>query len=366
MTGQDSPPRDRAARDWPPPDWAVRAELLQDSLERYFGARGSRLLNDWYPRSLGDRRFFNYWWLAHAIEARLDAYERAGEPSRLAQARALHDSLIKRNRRSLFNDYFDDMGWLGIAIARLADLTDGDDASRYAGEASALWRHVRDHGWNDAAGGGIAWRKTQVDYKNTPSNGTFIILGARLYRKTGESEYLDWALRAFGWLSTTLRRADGFILDGINRRRDGGVDADWRFTYNQGLYIGSCTELAAATGDSELIDRAFTTAWAGYAELATDGVLLDPGGDSGDAGLFKGVMYRYAAQLALAAGASHPGTERLVGLLTGGCDVLWRQALRADSLLAGHDWRVPPSGRVPLSAQLSAVIATEACARLAR
>ncbi|MEV5409859.1 hypothetical protein AB0K60_13590 [Thermopolyspora sp. NPDC052614] len=47
-------------------------------------------------------------------------------------------------------------------------------------------------------------------------------------------------------------------------------------------------------------------------------------------------------------------------------DRLWTDCLRPDSLLAGNDWRRPPEGPVHLSTQLSAIMATEACALLAK
>jgi predicted alpha-1,6-mannanase (GH76 family) len=261
------------------------------------------------------------------------------------------------------NDYFDDMGWLGIATVRLADRT---TRGEYLQQAADLWRHIRDRGSNDAAGGGIAWRKSQLRYKNTPSTDTFIILGTRLYRRTGEGEYLDAASRAFDWLDRTLRRADGFIEDGINRTGDGRIDTDWTFSYNQGLYVGACAELARAAGRPGLLTRAFETERAARAVLARDGVLVDEGG-GGDEGLFKGVWYRYAAQLAACAGAAfNEDAERTVAHLVTGCEILWTRALRDDRPLADTDWRYPAPDRVPLSAQLAAVIATEACARAVR
>lgn len=342
--------------------WPQRAELLQESLGRYFGGH-VRPLRNWHPAGWGDWNSLNYWWLAHAIEARLDGFERTSSRRRLEQAERIFRFVVWRNGRSLFNDYFDDMGWMGIAALRLADLTGSD---RYRQAAASLWHHVRTLGWNDTAGGGIAWRKQQLSYKNTPSNGPFIILGARLYRRTGEAEYLDGATRAFDWLDRTLRRPDGFVDDGINGKGDGRID-EWKFSYNQGLYMGACAELAATghndlIGDSELTERAFVTERAGWAALAGDGVLVDHG-DGGDVPLFKGVWYRYAAQLALSPGAGTEDTERVRAHLAGGCDVLWERGLRADRLLAGPDWREPATGRVPLSAQLAAIIATEACVR---
>jgi predicted alpha-1,6-mannanase (GH76 family) len=345
-------------------NWAQRAERLQQSLNRYYAPR-VRLpwappLRNWHPAAFGDFKSLNYWWQAHAIEARLDAFERDGAQQRLAQAERNFRYVVWRNGRSLFNDYFDDMGWMGIAALRLADLT---GYTRYRQAAAALWRHVREQGWNDAAGGGIAWQKRQLHYKNTPSNGPFIILGARLYQRTGEAEYLEWAARAFDWLDGTLRRSDGFIDDGINRKEDGRTD-DWKFSYNQGLYIGACAELAAI-GRTGLTARAFETERAAFAALAVDGVPDDRGG-GGDVPLFKGVWYRYAAQLAMSAGAASDDSERVRAHLITGCDTLWARALQGDNLLAGLDWHKPATGRVSLSAQLAAVIATEACARLAR
>jgi predicted alpha-1,6-mannanase (GH76 family) len=343
-------------------NWARRAERLQQSLDRYYAPRPrlpwSPPLRNWHPAAFGDFKNLNYWWQAHAIEARLDAFERDGARRRLAEAERNFRFVVWRNGRSLFNDYFDDMGWMGIAALRLADLTGN---ARYRQAAAALWRHVREYGWNDAAGGGIAWQKRQLHYKNTPSNGPFIILGARLYQRTGEAEYLEWASRAFDWLDGTLRRPDGFVDDGINRNDDGRIDA-WKFSYNQGLYIGACAELAAV-GRTGLTARAFATERAAFAALAVDGV-PDDRGDGGDVPLFKGVWYRYAAQLALSAGAPHDDSERVRAHLITGCDTLWARALRGDDLLAGLDWHKPAAGRVSLSAQLAAVIATEACARL--
>jgi predicted alpha-1,6-mannanase (GH76 family) len=345
--------------------WPRRAERLQDSLGRYFGAR-LRPFRNWQPAAWDDWKSLNYWWLAHAIEARLDGYQRSGSRRRLEQAERIFRYVVWRNGRSLFNDYFDDMGWLGIAALRLADAT---GSARYQQAAASLWHHVREQGWNETAGGGIAWRKQQLYYKNTPSNGPFIILGTRLFLRTGETEYLDWATRAFDWLDGTLRRPDGFVEDGINSKEDGRIDP-WKFSYNQGLYVGACAELAAAAGHDdlrhrELIARALTTEQAAWAELAADGVITDRG-DDGDVSLFKGIWYRYATQLALSPGAGADDSERVRARLISGCGILWARGMREDRLLAGTDWREPAAGRVPLSAQLAAVIATEACARLAR
>ncbi|WP_194905647.1 glycoside hydrolase family 76 protein [Catenulispora rubra] len=339
--------------------WGQRADRIQASLDTYFGADGDQLLHNWHPLRPGDDDTFNYWWLAHALEARLDAFERTGDPRWRDAAVAVRDNILARNRGSLFNDYFDDMLWFGIALLRLHEAT---SERRYLDEAVKIWHHVRDEGWNDECGGGIAWRKQQLWYKNTPSNGTFVILGARLHRATWDTEYQDWARRSLDWLDKTLRGTDGFIEDGVNRENDGRVDTQWRFTYNQGLYIGACVELAAVSGDSTLLDRALVTARTAFRELSADGVLLDDG-TGGDEGLFKGIMYRYAGLLVQA----DPSATDIRELILGAGQVLWTRALDGDALLAGTDWRTPPAAdaHVPYSAQLSAIIGTEVCRRVA-
>jgi predicted alpha-1,6-mannanase (GH76 family) len=351
--------------------WGQRADQLQESLDTYFGTSGDQLFDNWHPLAPGDNDTFNYWWLAHALEARLDAFERTGDDKWLAAARAIHADIVRRNAGSLFNDYFDDMLWFGIATLRLHQATSEE---RYLRDAEALWRHVRAEGWNEECGGGIAWRKQQLAYKNTPSNGTFVILSARLHQTVGDYEYLEWGRQTLEWLEKTLRRDDGFVEDGINREGDGRIDTQWRFTYNQGLYIGACVALASVTSgvmsevasDSSLLDRALVTARTGFAELSVDGVLMDEG-DGGDEGLFKGVMYRYAGELAEALPVAGSDIRELI--LAAG-ETLWTRALDggSGSLLAGTDWRspLPPDAHVPYSAQLSAIIGTEVCARLAR
>jgi predicted alpha-1,6-mannanase (GH76 family) len=65
---------------------------------------------------------FNYWWLAHTIDVRLDAYERSEDRKWVEAAEAAYRNILARNRGSFFNDFFDDMLWRGVAILRLHDV----------------------------------------------------------------------------------------------------------------------------------------------------------------------------------------------------------------------------------------------------
>ncbi|SDC32213.1 Predicted alpha-1,6-mannanase, GH76 family [Sanguibacter gelidistatuariae] len=341
-----------------PIDWSARADLAQDSLDHFYGAPEPQFLTNWVPAAPGSNDTFNYWWLAHALDARLDAFERTSDPLRLEQALAIRSNLLARNEDSLFNDYFDDMLWFALALHRLAAAT-GDQT--FHAEAVAVWEHTVAHGWNDIEGASLSWRTQQPYYKNAPANGPFIILSARLFVDTADDKFLTYGKQSFDWLTQTLvNPKDGFVEDGINRAEDHAIDLQWRFTYNQGLYIGACVELAAATGDASLLDAAERTALTAVRELTTDGVFTQEGTD-GDEGLFKGVYYRYLQTL-LAVRAV-PALSEFVQTST---DRLWASSPVDGWLFPGNDWNAAPTVSMPYSTMLSAIMATEVRARAER
>ncbi|WP_156252317.1 glycoside hydrolase family 76 protein [Pseudactinotalea terrae] len=334
-------------------DWTARTELAQDSLWSLYGAPAPQLLNNTYP--VDENETFNYWWLAHAMDIAVDRWERSGDPSHLGAAVEIFENVLTRNEGRLFNEYFDDMLWLGLALERLSRAPGHE---RYLEPAREIWQHCLDDGWNDTMGGGIAWRKPQRFYKNTPANGPFIILGARLASRLGADDpYLVWARRTMSWLQEHLVRDDGTVEDGVNREDDGSVDTDWRYTYNYGLFIGACVELFSHDHDERWLDRAELSARRAIELLAVDGVFPETGG--GDVGLFKGIFYRYLELLL----ALRPAAD-LVAFVRLGTDALWENACSGDVLRAGDDWRSPAADPTSMSTQLSAIMATEMRARI--
>lgn len=333
------------------------AEAAQQGLARSFRAPLIGMHNS-RPRSLRADAEFEYWWLAHAIDAQVDGYERSGEERYLAEARRLYRALRIRNGGRLFNGYFDDMMWLGCALVRLGEHA----GSPYLDDADALWRHAAQRGWNGRHGPSLAWRTRQLDYKNAPANGPFSILGARLERlRPAGRESLSRA--AFDWIHVRLRDdATGFVADGIGRE-GGSARDDWAFSYNHGVYVGAALALHRLRPDPRLIGHATRTALDAIDRLAPEGCFVDQG--AGDGALFAGIWYRYAADL-LAVGEVDPAAAaRLRGFFATSIGIL-QGCVSADGvLLAGPRWDRPAPVPTSLAAQLSAVLAAEANARLA-
>lgn len=342
--------------------WSSRADWLQDSLEKNYAAPQPQFLHNRYPFEKGDDEVFNYWWLAHLIDCRIDAYERTRDSSRLAQAKAVHANIVERNGGSLFNDYFDDMLWFALASLRLWHVS-GEE--KYKSDAIALWNHVVEYGWNDTLGPSLAWRKQQLAYKNTPANAPLAILGARLFKVTGEERYLDYSRKAFSWLTHNLVHSDGFVDDGINRLDDGKIDTQWEFTYNQGVYIGAALELHDILKEDTYLEAAVRTALVSIDRLTVDGVFKDEG-EGGDEGLFKGIWYRYVGILMSNLRKDSDVRQRLIEFIEISTDHMWehRVELENGSLLVGNDWNSAAQGRIYYSTQLSAIMAAELRAKL--
>ncbi|MBD2846618.1 glycosyl hydrolase [Paenibacillus sp. IB182496] len=351
--------------------WQARADAAQRTLDEQYWNTGIGMYNIQTPCPNGDcNTIFHYWWMAHAVEALTDALERTGEARYARRLGELYDGLLARNGGVWPNPLYDDMEWMAIGWLRAHRAT---GEARYQEAALELWADIQT-GWNNHMGGGIAWQKSQPDYKNTPANAPAAILAARLYDAFGDPADLAWARRIYAWVRDALVDPQtGFVWDGMNRLQDGAIDKDWRFTYCQGVYIGAALELYRITGEHAYRADAERTWAAALAELTRPGDRLFPYEGTGDGGLFKGILARYAGQLALL-----PEQDRGVAeVLAANARALWQAAGAAaedggdnggaagsGALLFGGSWEERPVGDVELSTQLSGVILLETAARL--
>ncbi len=353
LLGGFTPPPARAVA----PNWAARADSAQAALTQRFWEPAKH----YYLQDDSGKPNYNYWWQAHGLDVLSDGYQRTGQAAYQARMQQLQAGTKAQNHDTYLNEYYDDMQWQALACLRAFELT-RDPA--YKATAALLWADIQT-GWNEQQGGGIAWRKTQLGYKNTPANAPAAILAARFYLLDHRPDDLAWAQKIYAWETKALvDPATGLVWDGVNSKGDGQTNKEQRFTYNQGVYLGAGLALYRATRQRRYLDDATRTA--DYAlqdpQLAPGGILRDEGGRDG--GLFKGILVRYLALLATEPAVSAASRARYVAFLRANGESLCQRATRRPQYLFNTDWTSPPAAAVDASTQMSGVMLFEALASL--
>ena len=336
--------------------YATLADLAQDKLHNSFrSSNGS-----YYIENSGtSHTYFHYWWNAHALDVLVDAWLRTNDGKYITRMNTLVNSWSSNNGGSLYNDYYDDMEWLALSLFRAYEAT-GD--GNFLALSTNLWNDIKT-GENSYQGGGIAWRKTQLDYKNTPANAPAIIYACRRHQKWGHSWELDLATNLYTWLKNTLREPSGRINDGINRTGNSSIDY-WQFTYNYGTFIGAALEMYQSTDNATYLNDAIATADFAIqsTELSTNGIFRNEG--DGDAALFKGILVRYLALLTQEPAVSVAKRNAYKAILEDQALSLHTHGFNRTHHTIGPDWAQTAGSSGWLSAQLSGIMMLEAAADL--
>jgi predicted alpha-1,6-mannanase (GH76 family) len=335
-------------------NWGARADSATHSFIDHFWNSPKKYFN--YD-NIGNTEF-HYWPQAHALDVVIDAYLRTQDAQYVTYMNQWHEGVPVMNGGNFINDFYDDMEWNGLAMLRAYEVTGNE---QFKAGVDQVWEDIK-LGWNEEQGGGIAWQKKQLYYKNTPANAPACILAARLYQKFNLEEDKEWTIKIYNWLKPNLFVAEtGFVYDGVNRQNDGKKD-DWQFTYNQGLFIGASLELYKITQDKSYLDNAIKAANYAINSNVTNRILKDEG--KGDGGLFKGVFVRYFAQLILHPDLPTETRKRYINFLTYNAETLWTKGTDKSKILFGSYWATPPVNETDLTIQTSGAILLEAMALL--
>jgi predicted alpha-1,6-mannanase (GH76 family) len=336
--------------------WAETADSLQTATyTNYLSANGN-----YFKQDNGGNTNYNYWPQAHTLDAFTDAYQRSKNDIYKQRMKSLLNGTRITNGNKYQNEYYDDMEWLALASLRAYEVTNDND---YLDAANILWTDIKT-GVNNNQGGGIAWRKGQLDYKNTPANAPAIIFACRLYRLKNNAADLALAKDLYAWMKTTLvDPATGIIWDGINGNHDGQVSKN-EFTYNQGVYIGAALELYNVTKDASYLADATRNASAAITDtdISPGGLLKSEG--QGDGGLFKGILVRYLTLLIQSPDITPANKDAYVKFLKYNAQTLFAKGISRPDMRVSPDWKSAPPATVDLTTQVSGLTTIEAAARL--
>lgn len=338
-------------------DWNALADSSTNSLIDLFWNEG---LNYFNSNSAGDDSF-EYWPQAHALDVLTDAYARTGSDRYKTLIGKWFNGVKKGNGDKWENDFYDDMEWIALALEKAYRSTSDKG---YLTTAEEIYGMIA-KGWNDYAGGGVAWRQSEPYSKNACSNGPASILASRLYQDTGDSKMKTLAEDIYSWEKDNLLK-DNLILDHIDGR-DGTVK-DWKFTYNQGTFVGAAVELYKITGEKQYLTDAASVADATIASLSEGGILkLEGSSDSSqnnDGHLFKGIFIRYLCQLSLADGLDSDSREKYESFVLSNAKCLWDKGSVRPPVRFGPDWETPPGEISDLKSTVSGCTLIEGAALL--
>ncbi|HAT6582050.1 glycoside hydrolase family 76 protein [Corynebacterium striatum] len=388
--------------------WAHRADLAETAInDRHAQAvwsipRTNLAVVSWPPTSK-EKLFvhWHYWWQAHYLDCLVDAALRNNTKVRRARIADTMRGIRLRNLSQLTkNRYYDDKAWLALAMGRAENLKKVKVHKRLG----SLQRNIREG--VDPTIGVLPWREGET-FLNVPSNGPGAIMLARMGRINEARHIVDW-------IYDHLVDDDGFIMDGIRMRMDGPEIVKAIHPYCQGVVLGACLEIALALREKAGLSSLERIDTVQEAELAADmmhyitnirglvqavatgmatpsGVINWKTGD-GDGGLFKGILVRYLADVAVRLPGDSPAnraTKKLAArMVVASAESVWEHRLEVDGLpIFGSDWtadaRLPHNyGFGPntlgekvgiirvaerdLSVQLSGWMLLEACARVTK
>jgi predicted alpha-1,6-mannanase (GH76 family) len=335
-------------------DWSAIADSASRSLNYFWSASGMYFTS---TNNSGD--WSQYWPNAHGLDVLTDAYLRTSASASVkAQMDALLTGMKAKNGNTWLNYYYDDMEWMGLACLRAYEAT--NDVA-YKNIADILWSDIK-NGWSTDLGGGIWWRKDNPS-KNAPSNMPAAILAARLFKKFNRPEDLQWAKQIYDWQKSVLYdNTSGLVYDNIDK--NGTKNTSWKFTYNQGTFLGAALELYKITGNTgylaDALKAADYTVSSGF--LTSNGVLKDEGG--GDGGLFKGVFVRYFTRLIIDGGIDDAKKTTYLNFMTANAKSLWSKGAIKSPVLFSSAWDKSPGSTVDCTVQLSGIMLFEAMAEL--
>ncbi len=303
----------------------------------YWG--GKYLIHSWNSVEQDINWGYNYWWMAHAVDAYVDAFGRTGQSGYENRARSIRSGMYvayDAGRRDLWNSFFDDMDWMCLACIRASETLKGNPTAWF-NEAKQLFDWIWNDGWDNSVGG-IRWNYGSetgtVDSKNSCSNAPAMLAAAMLYRKTGEQHYLDKAKKIYDFMVKYNLFDDGFVKDSPSQDNRG-----WAFTYNQGTWTGGLLELYRATKNREyydvavdLLDKSMDSRW-----YSPKGIMCESG--KGDGGMFKGIYIRYIADWVLSGLLDEERQTRYANYLVENARSLYLSALVKPDMTVMANWQ---------------------------
>ncbi|MCX7920296.1 MAG: glycoside hydrolase family 76 protein [bacterium] len=331
------------------------ADIALDALFNNFWNKSEQYFNAHYPDT---GKLSGYWTFAQAFDAVLDGIERTKSKR---DDKWINTLYLAQDKRGWFVEYFDDENWMVLVLIRAYDVT-GD--KKYLKQAQKIYSDIITNGWDTTCMHGGIWWDRKHTQKATAINAGAVISGSRLYQRTNEVQYLDFAKQVYAYWFTTMVNPTTFQV--CDHFEPNGKKFWWKFTYNEGLMLGASLELYSVTGDNSYFHQSHSfakfildqeTIETKYGKVLFDGTNEDC---TGDAQQFKGIAYRYFALLYQQDTSNHEYFK----FLKSNADAIWHLSRNRKTHLFAVNWAGPPMNQSSLAQHSSATMTLNIFAKL--
>lgn len=338
--------------------YAATADSMQQATYRtYLGTDGTFVENNG-----GTDRYGNYWPNAHTLHVLVDGYERSSDPAYLPRMISLLRGIEIKNGGTYSNVFNDDMLWLGNSSVRAYRAT-GDE--QYLTVALLLWDDILESYSEVFGGGITWKKDTPRLKNAVSNGPAVILATRLygVSQDSGYLDWAthlyDWQR------TNLIDPTNGEVWDHIYEENGMvKIKKEWVFTYNMGTWIGAGLRLYRLTGNEDYLNDAVRSARTVLSspKLTAEGLLRDEG--QGDGGLFKGILVRYFTELILSPDIRQDDRDDFVAFMQFNGQTLYAKGIKRPEMVVGPNWREQPGETTDLTTQLSGLMLIEAMAQL--
>lgn len=292
------------------PDYSGKADSMVNAfIETFMDKDKKGIFDDRYKQYA----FNAYWTQAHAMDVIVYSYERHknDESKTLANKFKNYMSYWYTNKANnymgaaassggnytmFYNNYTDDMCWIALTLLHMNEAT---GTAKYYNAAKGIFdnyiiaRKVEDE---ETGGWKLPWSYDNENNKkafNACTQAPATLIAIKLYARTEDSKYLDYAKKLYLYTSKKIVFSDGRVEDPP-------------LTYTQGTFAEACRWLYHYTDEGSTAKNKYKNLAYTYINYAFtsgrctngQGILRDEG-SSGDQSIFKAVLIPYAVNFVL-------------------------------------------------------------------
>lgn len=265
-----------------------------------------------------------YWQQAHALDVIIYAYQRIKDSndSRVATYKNIIKRWYLNHANNwyhksgdttgFYNEFTDDMCWICLTLIHISEALDDDT---YANTARTVFdEYILPRGSRDSDGFfSLPW-KDDGSGPNACTNAPGCLLAAKLYERYGEASYLQTAKDLYAYQANVMK---------TKLNNDGRVE-DPPLTYTQGTFGEAARRLYKITGENEYLAMAGKVLiYAITSSRCTNNGLLRDEGSSMDQSIFKAVLIPYLVNYVLDETTPLSYRKRFVTFLQKNANALW-------------------------------------------